>query len=54
MTGGVAKHAGVVKSLEQLLNTTFVQFPIDPQLIGAIGAALFAADKARKNRRIES
>ncbi len=50
MTGGVAKHAGVVKSLEQLLDTAFVQFSIDPQLIGAVGAALFAADKVRKLR----
>ncbi len=50
MTGGVAKHVGVVNSLERLLKTTFVQFPIDPQLIGAVGAALFAADKVRKLR----
>jgi len=48
MTGGVSKHVGVVKSLERLLETTFVQFSVDPQLIGAIGAALFAADKAKK------
>jgi predicted CoA-substrate-specific enzyme activase len=48
MTGGVAKHIGVVKCLERLLETTFVQFSVDPQIIGAIGAALFAADKAKK------
>ncbi len=46
MTGGVAKHVGVVNSLERLIETTFVQSPVDPQLMGAIGAALFAADKA--------
>ena len=50
MTGGVAKHAGVVNSLERLLETKFVQFPVDPQIIGAIGAAIFAADKTRKLR----
>lgn len=50
MTGGVAKHAGVVSSLERLLETTFVKFPMDPQIIGAVGAALFAADKASKQQ----
>lgn len=52
MTGGVAKHIGIVNCLEQLLETTFVQFTVDPQIIGAVGAALFAADKAKKLRNL--
>ena len=46
MTGGVSKNIGVVKCLEKALNVTFVEFPEDPQIIGALGAALFAADRA--------
>jgi len=45
MTGGVSKNIGVVKSLEQTLGAKFVEFPEDPQIIGALGAALFAADR---------
>jgi len=45
MTGGVAKNAGVVKALEERLNTKL--FVCDEaQLCGAIGAALFALEKA--------
>jgi len=48
ITGGIAKNIGVVNCLERALKTKFVQFPEDPQIIGAIGAAIFAADKARE------
>jgi len=48
ITGGIAKNIGVVNCLERALKTEFVQFPQDPQLIGAIGAAIFAADRATK------
>jgi activator of 2-hydroxyglutaryl-CoA dehydratase len=47
LTGGVSKNIGVVKALEKMLGTTFVGFPEDPQIIGALGAALFAAEKAK-------
>ena len=46
LTGGIAKNTGIVECLERALDTKLVQFPLDPQLIGAIGAALFAADRA--------
>lgn len=48
VTGGIAKNIGLVRCLEQALETEFVQFPEDPQIIGAIGAALFAADRVKK------
>jgi len=48
ITGGIAKNVGVVRCLERALDMKFVEFPEDPQLIGAIGAAVFAADKAGK------
>ena len=48
ITGGVSKNVGVVKVLQKMLNTEFVGFPEDPQIMGALGAALFAAEKAPK------
>jgi predicted CoA-substrate-specific enzyme activase len=50
VTGGVSKNVGVVKSLEALLRVKFVAFPEDPQIMGALGAALFAAERARDSQ----
>ena len=48
MTGGVAKNAGVVQALRQELATDIVVPEIvDPQLVGALGAALIARDSAQ-------
>jgi len=44
LTGGIANNIGVVRCLERALGIEFVSFPEDPRIIGAIGAALFAAD----------
>lgn len=47
MTGGVAKNAGVVAALEKLLGLRIKRVTrADPQLVGAIGAALYAMDRA--------
>lgn len=43
MTGGVAKNRGVVKLLETKLNTK-ISVPMEPQIIGALGAALEAQE----------
>jgi predicted CoA-substrate-specific enzyme activase len=43
MTGGVAKNRGVVKLLENKLNTK-ISVPMEPQIIGALGAALEAQE----------
>jgi predicted CoA-substrate-specific enzyme activase len=48
LTGGVSKNIGVVKFLEDMLGADFVQFPEDPQIVGALGAALFASERADK------
>lgn len=42
MSGGVAKNAGVRAELERLLGLRLVPCPQDPQIIGALGAALLA------------
>ena len=48
MTGGVAKNRGVRDAVEQKLNISMQDFgDADPQLVGALGAALIAADLAR-------
>ncbi len=44
MSGGVAKIKGMVRALEEYLNTTLL-IPDEPQIIGALGAALIAREK---------
>jgi len=48
MTGGVAKNVGVISALEDKLNVKLKQLKIDPQIIGAVGAALFAKEEYLK------
>jgi len=50
ITGGVAKNAGVVDALERNLGIGLKTFPdgIDPQIIGAVGAAVIARDRYLK------
>lgn len=45
ISGGVAKNVGVVTRLQQRLGLT-VKISAEPQITGALGAALFAADRA--------
>ncbi len=42
ITGGVAKNIGVVKNLESLMGVQFQPLRVDSQLIGALGASIFA------------
>jgi len=53
ITGGVAKNIGVVKSIETKLNLLIKPIPIDPQIIGALGAALFAKEELMKKQAEE-
>jgi predicted CoA-substrate-specific enzyme activase len=45
MTGGVAKNIGVVRALEERLDCRIL-VPPEPQIVGALGAAIFALDRA--------
>jgi len=47
ITGGVAKNRGVVRALEKRLETE-LYVPEEPQITGALGAAIFAAQKAEQ------
>jgi predicted CoA-substrate-specific enzyme activase len=44
VSGGIAKNVGVVRRLEKQLGLKALIAP-EPQIVGALGAALFAADK---------
>ncbi len=44
MTGGVAKNMGVVKSLETITGLRVRRLSVDPQIVGALGAALLARE----------
>ncbi len=50
ITGGVAKNVGVVKNLENLFGRMIIQLPLDPQIMGALGAALVAQRQCEKER----
>lgn len=42
LTGGCAKNEGLKKAIEQVLKIQIAELPIDPQLMGALGAAEYA------------
>lgn len=46
MTGGVAQNIGVVRALEKQIGLAIL-LPPEPQLVGALGAALLAREKAK-------
>jgi activator of 2-hydroxyglutaryl-CoA dehydratase len=46
MTGGVAKNEGMFCALEEALGVQLRKMETDPQITGAIGAALIARDIA--------
>ena len=51
VTGGVAKNVGVTKNLAHLFQTEIADLSWDPQIMGALGAALFAQRNYEKESR---
>jgi predicted CoA-substrate-specific enzyme activase len=51
ISGGVAKNIGVVRRLDEQLGLK-VHIAFDPQIVGALGAALFARDLALKAQAV--
>ncbi len=45
LTGGCAKNAGLKKAIEDVLKVKITDLTIDPQLMGALGAAEYARQK---------
>jgi predicted CoA-substrate-specific enzyme activase len=46
ITGGCHNNFGLIDALENSLGVKIKQLPLDPQFAGALGAAIFARDKA--------
>lgn len=46
-TGGVAKNVGLIKALEEELDVRLI-IPEEPQIVGALGAAILASKMANK------
>lgn len=51
VTGGVAKNPAVVEALERILEKPFSSLSVDPQIIGALGAAVFARQRYERGER---
>jgi predicted CoA-substrate-specific enzyme activase len=45
LTGGCAKNEGLKKAIEKVLKIKVVELAVDPQLMGALGAAEYARQK---------
>ncbi len=45
LTGGCSKNDGLARALTKKLDVDVVKLPMDPQLAGAVGAAIIAAEK---------
>jgi predicted CoA-substrate-specific enzyme activase len=48
ITGGIGKNVGVVTKIGEMLDGIKITLLAEPQIVGAVGAALFAGDRARK------
>jgi predicted CoA-substrate-specific enzyme activase len=48
VSGGIGRNAGLVKKIEARLEGLKVNLPQEPMIVGAVGAALFAFDQAKK------
>jgi activator of 2-hydroxyglutaryl-CoA dehydratase len=50
MAGGVAKNRGIRSSIEEVLGVELADMKSDPQLNGAVGAALLAREAAARKQ----
>jgi benzoyl-CoA reductase subunit A len=52
ITGGIGKNMGVVAKIGEQLGGIEITIPAEPQIAGAVGAALFALDRIKKKPAI--
>jgi activator of 2-hydroxyglutaryl-CoA dehydratase len=45
---GIGRNVGLVTKIEGRLDGLKVHLPQEPMIVGAVGAALFALDRAKK------
>ena len=48
LTGGCAQNPALVATLEKILKVKLAELPVNPQIMGALGAALFAKEHAQE------
>jgi predicted CoA-substrate-specific enzyme activase len=48
ITGGIGRNVGLVSRIEERLDGLKITLPPEPMIVGAVGAALFAMDRAKK------
>jgi predicted CoA-substrate-specific enzyme activase len=48
LSGGIGRNVGLVSRIEQKLGGLKVTLPQEPMIVGAVGAALFAQDRAKR------
>ena len=51
LTGGCSKNHGLIMALETKIKTKLVELPHDPQIAGALGAAIFASERLEAETR---
>ncbi len=54
LTGGCAKNDSLSRALEQRLKVKIKKLPMDPQIAGAVGAAVIAAEKVAQKAQSDS
>jgi activator of 2-hydroxyglutaryl-CoA dehydratase len=47
ISGGIGRNVALVKRIEDMLEGLKVTVPQEPMIVGALGAALFALDRAK-------
>lgn len=50
VSGGISKNIGIVKRIERIIGLETVKVEVDTQIIGALGAAIFAKNLYEKNK----
>jgi predicted CoA-substrate-specific enzyme activase len=53
VSGGIGRNVALVKKIEARLDGLKVNLPPEPMIVGAVGAALFALDRAKKKAQPE-
>jgi predicted CoA-substrate-specific enzyme activase len=53
ISGGIGRNVGLVSKIEDRLEGLKVTLPQEPMIVGAVGAALFALDQARKRAQAD-
>jgi activator of 2-hydroxyglutaryl-CoA dehydratase len=48
ISGGIGRNVALVKKIEARLDGLKANLPPEPMIVGAVGAALFALDMAKK------